>query len=92
MPFSLKLFQKHVVPFASPTGRFFFFYYLEVVVFMNWDKYLVGRSFISWSFQFEFHYFILGMEYIGNVVSPFKVVDRTIASIRNSPQLLETEA
>ena len=32
------------------------------------------------------------MEYIGNVVSPFKVVDRTIASVRNSPQLLETEA
>lgn len=24
---------------------------------MNWDKHLVGRSFISCSFQFEFHYF-----------------------------------
>ena len=40
-----------------PNREVFFFYYLEVVVFMNWDKYLVGRSFISWSFQFEFHYF-----------------------------------
>ena len=58
LPFSLKLFQKHVVPFASPTGRcYYFFYYLDVAVFMNWDKHLVGRSFISWSFQFEFHYF-----------------------------------
>lgn len=33
------------------------FHYLKVVVFMNGDKHLVGRSFSSWSFWFEFHYF-----------------------------------
>lgn len=38
-------------------NREVFFHYLKVVVFKNWDKHLVGRSFISWSFQFEFHYF-----------------------------------
>ena len=87
--FSLKLFQKHVVPFASPTGRcfYFYFYYLDVAVFMNWDKHLVGRSFISWSFQFEFHYFFClpgeGKIYFLNTVFLF-LVSLTDASSDNS--------
>lgn len=56
--------------------------------------YLTPAKFIyRWSFNipFKFHYFILGKEYTGSVVSPFTVDDRTIVSVRSSPQLLETE-
>lgn len=33
------------------------FHYFQIVVFMSRDKHPVGRSFITWSFQSEFHYF-----------------------------------
>ena len=54
---------------------------------MNWDKHLVGRSFISWSFQFEFHYFFClpgeGKIYFLNTVFLF-LVSLTDASSDNS--------
>lgn len=47
-----------------------FFHYLKIVVYMNWDKHLVGRSFISWPFQFEFYYFCCLPGEGKNILSP----------------------
>lgn len=44
--------QKHWSPLLPQHGVFS--HYLKIVVFVNWDKHLVGRTFTSWSFQFEF--------------------------------------